>query len=124
MAARIDRDWNIILPRGDSLAFSLRNEGDRPLGAEDGAELAVQTPHGGEVVLRKIARAEENVFRFRIAPEDTRAMREGAYLYDIRIVTGADFTDGGGLQPGADSDVYSVFAPRLRKFCVVRAADA
>ena len=123
MPAMIKGDWTIVLPRGDSLMFSLKNEGERTLSAADGAELAVQTADGRSVVLRRVARAEDNMLRFRIAPEDTRGLREGAYLYDIRVITQADFSDENDLKPGADSDVYSVFAPRLRKFYIGRAAD-
>lgn len=121
MAARIEEDWTIVLPRGDSKSFSVRNCGGRHLDREDGAELVVQALDG-TIALRRIARAQDNVFRFRIAPQDTQEMAEGAYLYDIRVITGADFSDPQRLQPRADSDVYSVFAPRLRKFLLGRAA--
>lgn len=110
MPGRIECDWAMVIPKGDTFAFNIKNRGGRQIADGDKAELVVKSRDGATEYLRKTVQGEEQYFRFKIEPEDTASMDEGIYLYDVVITC-------------EDGSIYSVFAPSMRKFVVGRSAN-
>lgn len=110
MPGRFECDWTILIPKGDTFGFNIKNRGGKQISDGDKAELVVESRDGAKEYLRKQVNGEEQYFRFKIESEDTLNMDEGVYLYDVVIT----YEDG---------SVYSVFAPSMRKFIVGRSAN-
>lgn len=125
MPARIDRRWNIELPKGESFGLVLKNYGTQKPGADTVAKMAICDRSGTVVLLKQAEADEDGCFRFRLAPEDTMNMPEGAYMYDIAIEkysTGADSasTYAAVVYP---TERHTVFAPEMRRLIIGRVAD-
>ena len=123
MAGFMTCDGNIVLPRTNTYRFNVRCRG-RKCGDEDGAELIVRKRGEAEAKIRKIAHGFRGLFRFEITPKDTEQLEPGTYLYDITIVTNANFEGVNGLEATERTDLcVSLFAPTLRKFQIAEAID-
>lgn len=121
MPARIDRDWNIVLPKGESFGLVLRNYGTEKVDESFRALLAVQD-RNGEVQLSKETEPDaDGVFRFKLLPADTANMDEGVYMYDIVIQKMAGISEY--VAQVTPERRYTMFAPEMRRFVVGRVAD-
>lgn len=124
MPTRIDRDWNIVLPKGESFGFVLRNYGTAKTDENFRAVLAVQDKFGQFVLRKETVPDVDGVFRFNLAPEDTMELAEGVYLYDIVI---EKMPQLGEMSEQAAQVLpeyrYTMFAPEMRRFIVGRVAD-
>lgn len=90
-------DQNITMVRGDTFAFGLELlQLDQDL---ETAFLTARKSYDGNAIFQKslghgIEKVETGLYRFRIAPEDTRDIEAGHYYYDVQI--------------GLNSDVFTI----------------
>lgn len=109
MPARMDDDYNVVCPRGDTFGCVIKNFGSLRFGPNDRATMVVRDREG-EMRMRKSADLTRDEIRFFLEPEDTMGLREGVYTWDITIET-AETDEVHGLRK-------SLFAPGTRKFVI------
>lgn len=119
MPAMIDRDWNIVLPKGESFGFVLRNYGTARADESTLARMAVCDKYGEVKLSKEVGADEDGAFRIQIEPADTMDMAEGVYMYDVTI---EQRTEAEGGEPTVTAR-HTIFAPQMRKFVIGRVAD-
>lgn len=114
MPSRVDEHGNIIIPKGETFGFTLRNLGTHEVREGDRATLSVEDKDG-EAVFRWEADVISGGFRFYIPAGETAHLNEGVYMYDVIIET-AETEREHALRK-------TLYAPQLRKFVIGRVTD-
>ena len=114
MPGRVDENWNIVLPKGETFGLVARNYGTRKPKETDRATLVACDKAGAEV-LRIKGSVADDAYVFAFASHDTSGMEEGVYLWDIIIDIPA--------KNGESAARRTVFAPHLRKLVIGKVAD-
>lgn len=91
---------SIRISRGDTGLIAFDAEGTA-LSEKDLAVFTVRRQSGG-IVMEKVIAPEDNRFTVPFTNEETEALREGDYVWDIRIVLGAQTNADGRVTGGRE----------------------
>ena len=114
MPARMDENYTIILPRGETFGLIMRNQGQRKFEETDKAEMFARNKIGAEI-MHIDGELEDDAFVFRIPSEKSLGIEEGVYLWDIIVSIKASENEQASRK--------TVFAPHLRKLVIGKVAD-
>lgn len=99
----------IVLPCGDTLSMRVALNGDADF---DVVIFAIYNKDTGEDIFKKPAAIENGEAVIRLTNTDTRDLPEGKYLWQLRIVSDAEYDESGNVIADEDSDnVVSLFGP-------------
>lgn len=86
---------NFTIVRGDTLAFALKLSKFDPSDVNRLIMTVKKKSKDEEIIFAKtlddgITLEKDNMFRIRVAPEDTEQLKSGTYAYDVEITIGDD----------------------------------
>ena len=102
---RIPKEIQITFPRGDTYSFDVHLNAENVTVNSMFFSARVKYDDDDYIFQKSlndgITLVDENTYRVRVAPEDTKNMQKGRYYHDLQI------------DIGGENDVYTIFRGRL-----------